>query len=71
MGYWVVGHVRGYREARGGSNSKISMWVNGPRTNTNNNEQVMSPEEANFLGRRCGRMGPSHPENTVQKATIL
>ena len=38
---------------------------------TKNNEQVMFPKEANFLGRRCGRLEPGHPENTVQEVAIL
>jgi len=47
------------------------MWVNGPRTRTNNNEQVVSLEESNFLGGRCGRLEPGRLKNTMLEATIL
>ena len=60
-----MGHARGW------SNSKISMWVNGSRTRTDSNEQMVSPEEPNFLSKYCGRLVPSHLENTIREATIL
>ena len=66
-----MGHAQGYKGARGWSNSKISMWVNGSRTRTNSNKQVVSPEEPNFLRKCCGRLEPDHLDNTTRKATIL
>ena len=68
-----MGHARGYKGARGWSNSKISMWVNESRTRTrtSNNEQMVSPEDPNFLEKHCGILEPSCLENTMQEATIL
>ena len=66
-----MGHVRGYKVVRGWSNSKINMLANGSRARTSNNEQLVSPEDPNFLGKRCGRLELGCLENTVQEAIIL
>ena len=66
-----MGHARGCRVAREWSNSKISVWDNGTRTRTSNDEQRLSPEDPNFLGKRCGGLEPGRLENTVQEDTIL
>ena len=66
-----MGHARGYKGARRWLNNKISMWVNGSRTRTNKDEQVVFPEVPNFLGKHCGRLEPGRLENTMQEATIL
>ena len=47
------------------------MWDNGIRTKTSNDEQRLSPEDPNILGKRCGRLKPGRLENTVQEGTIL
>ena len=52
-------------------NNKISMWDNGSRTRTSNNEQIVSLEDPNFLKKRYGRLEPGCLENTAQEATIL
>ena len=41
------------------------------RTRTSNDEQRLSPEDPNFLEKRCGRLEPGRLENTVQEGTIL
>ena len=49
-----MGLAQGYKGAREWSNSKISVWVNGSRIRTSNNEQMVSLEDPNFLGKCCG-----------------
>ena len=66
-----MGHARECRIARGGSNSKISVWGNGMSTRTSNGERRLSPKDPNFLGKRCGGLEPGHLENTVLEGTIL
>ena len=66
-----MGHARGCRVARGGLNSKISLWSKGTRTMTSNDEQRLSPNDPNFLRKRCGGLEPGCLENTVQEGTIL
>ena len=66
-----MGHARGYKGAQGWLNSKISMWVNGSRRRTSNNEQMVFPEDPNFLEKHCGRLEPDRLKNTMQEATIL
>ena len=56
---------------RGGSNSKISLWSNGTRSRATNDEQRLSPEDPNFLGKCCGGLEPGRLENTTQEGTIL
>ena len=70
-GYWAVGHARGYQGIRGRSSSKKGKWVCGPRTRADNNEQLMSPKEPNFLEKQCESLEPDHRANTGQKETIL
>ena len=52
-----MGLVRGTRITRGGLNNKINLYNKGMRTRTNNDEQRLSPEDPNFLGKRCGGIG--------------
>ena len=66
-----MGHAQECRVVRGWSNSKISVWDNGIGTRTSNDEQRLSPEDPNFLEKRCGRLEPGRLENTVQEGTIL
>ena len=47
------------------------MWVDRPRTRTNDDKQVVSLEEPNFLGKRYRGSEPGRLENNVQEATIL
>ena len=61
-----MGHARGCRVALGGLNSKVSMWGNGKRIRTSNDEQKLSPKDPNFPGKRCGGLEPGCLENTVQ-----
>ena len=37
------------------------MWVNGSRTRTNNNEQMVSPDEPNFLRKALWKVGTWPP----------
>ena len=62
-----MGHAQGCRVAGGWSNNKISVWGNGmrTRTRTSNDEQRLSSEDPNFLGKRCAGLEPSRLENTV------
>ena len=62
IGPWVTPEDKG---AQGWSNSKISVWDNGLRTRTSNNEQMVSPEDPIFLGKRYIRLEPGCLENTV------
>ena len=57
-----MGLAQGYKGARELSNSKISMGVNGSRTRTNNNEQMVSLEEPNFLGKVLWKVGTWPPK---------
>lgn len=66
-----MGYAREYKGARGWPSSKISMWVNGSRTRTKNNKQVVSPEEPNILRRHYGMLELGRLKNTMQEATIL
>ena len=66
-----MSHARGCRVAQGWSNSKISMWNNGTRTRTSNNEQRLSLEDPNFLRQHYGRFKLGRLENIVQEGTIL
>ena len=47
------------------------MWDNRLRIRTSNNEQMVSPEDPNFSGKRCVKLEPDCLENTVQEAIIL
>ena len=47
------------------------MWVNEPRTRTNNNKHVVSPEEPNVLREHSGRLALGHLEDTMKEANIL
>jgi len=66
-----VSYAQGCRVAREGSNSKISVWSNGTRTKTSNDEQMLSPEDSNFIRKRCGGLEPNRLENIAQEGTIL
>ena len=47
------------------------MWDNRLRIRTSNNEQMVSPEDPNFSGKRCVKLEPDCLKNTVQEAIIL
>lgn len=66
-----VGRAQGCSVARGWSNSKISVWDNGIRTRTSNDEQRLPFEDPNFLGKCYGRLKPGYLESTMQEGTIL
>ena len=47
------------------------MWVNGFRTRTNSDEQVVSLEDPNLLGMRCGGVKFGRLENTMKEVTMF
>jgi len=47
------------------------VWGNVMRTRTSNDEQRLSLEDPNFLGKHCGGLEPGCLENTVQEGTII
>ena len=69
IGSWVA--PEDAKEPKDDQTVRRASGFDGPRTRANNNEQVMSPGEPNFLERRCGSLEPNHLENTMQVATIL
>ena len=66
-----MGHAQGCQGARGWSSNKKGKWVDGPKIRVDNNKQVMSPKDPNFLGKHCESLEPDHLANIVQKVTIL